>query len=117
VNRITKDTPVGTRVIIISAGLRRGTLVGWSKISGLVCRVETDSLVDGFHMDNVYLDEPAPGTWVWACERLLAGNVRRRSFPDENYVTLETGKLTWGDFTDFVPHFEDLTATNWEIAP
>jgi hypothetical protein len=70
----------------------------------------------GYDIERVFIDEPATGTWAWACERLLVGNVRRRSFPDENYVTLKAGKLTWGDFTDFVPYFEDLTATNWEIA-
>lgn len=122
-NRITKDTPIGTRVIVVTNGsLRRGQFMRWSDVSDNVARVALDKnfVAEGFHVRNVYLDTPAEGTWAWACEQALAG---RATVRDHERVRLEftndaLSLYIWchNGWDSATIGRDDATATDWEIA-
>ncbi len=78
---IAKDTPVGTRVIVVDFNVRARR----TRTTGLVSALDYVDWIGVTTADRnlpvpistVYLDEPAPGTFDWACHTALAGNTVR----------------------------------------
>lgn len=122
---ITKDTPIGTRVLVVWDDFKRLSAEPFrahvASIQGerVECR-RRDGSIFAAHRSNVFVDEPAPGTWAWACERALNNQPTVR---DRGRVKLEMVNDTlrllvryrdgW-DYVDFGR--DDLAATDWEIA-
>jgi hypothetical protein len=119
-NRITKDTPIGTRVLVIEGGhLIRGLLLEFGNIV-TVQRTEGDHLRWYAVFSNAYLDEPAPGTWAWACEQLVNGDrVRVPKMAPGYWIEMDQTlkRIMTSTGATFVVYDSDIRCANWEIAP
>jgi len=119
--RITKSTPIGTRVIFAyGTAILRGKLVWFNDGAPIIAH-------DGNNLrpfaESVCVDEPAPGTFGWACETVRQGtNVVSRKLGDG---IVKTVALCGDDLVTMLVHGEDadeceldrddLEATNWEL--
>lgn len=134
-NRLPLDAPAGTQVLV---AWKHGDTFGGPRLdrtvttsdpftqSGSVWPTLVRLACDDhpFRIDQVYLDEPAPGTWAWACEMAIAGNVPVRPLGDGSYnrliYTEGSDELsmqccTHGTYIEESIGRFDVDATNWEI--
>lgn len=137
-NRLPLDAPAGTQVLV---AWKHGDTFGGPRLDRTVTTSEPftqsgsvwPTLVrlacddHPFRIDQVYLDEPAPGTWAWACERALITDSYRDNRPavvrDNGRVRmfglgvdLRVRRLFGKTWVDSSPIVADVTATDWEIA-
>ncbi len=119
---IAKDTPVGTRVLVVRDDrslLRTVTRSQpWEMCGQWV--ISVNSISGGYAMSRVYLDEPEPGTWDWACRAALAGNtVRSKSAEAEFWYDSEVDafvKRGPGTKLEIAnPSKAHVLATDWEV--
>jgi hypothetical protein len=133
-NSITRGTPVGTRVLV---AWKHGDTFGGPRLDRTVTTSEPftqngvvwPTLVrlacddQPFRIAQVYHDQPAPGTWQWACEQALTGTTAERVSGRERFQiynnddNLAFRMWDFDQWIEAVPTLEEVTATNWEIAP
>jgi len=119
---ITKDTPVGTRVLAFNqlSSLSRGTLVEF--LDSHYVQVRFPGAPEStLNINCVYLDEPEPGTWDWACRAALAGNTMRSKSAEAEFwycedtdAFLKRGPGTKLEIAN--PSKAHVLATDWEVA-
>jgi len=126
--RIAKDTPVGTRVLVVrdDYSIARDTTRDIPREVAMLSHQQSCWLVDlcgefpCASIDRVYLDEPEPGTCAWAHVQALAGKRVRRSchvllygLHGDGFAWFRAdGNPVRGLYLDA----EDAEATDWEIA-
>jgi len=128
---IAKDTPVGTRVLVWSEnlGLQRGVFAGFGRARGEAMFRDDIGALGHISARYVYLDEPAPGTWAWACEMAMAGKrVTRTSQRNLELIIVDGGgpedalcfrqlRASGCDRIRFATiDRSDMTATDWELS-
>ncbi len=124
---ITKDTPVGTRVLVVDweRNILRTVTTSevWRSSPHHKWFVSLAAFAKDLTAECVYLDEPEPGTWDWACRAALAGNtVRSKSAEAEFWYCEDTDafvKRGPGERYKLEianPSKAHVLATDWEVA-